>query len=64
MLWMGIGSPFFTRRMETATQSVLDQMKRPAAAYDARGNYLGPMGSARIAQNIAPINPAKSAATR
>jgi NADH-quinone oxidoreductase subunit M len=67
MLWMGIGSPFFTRRMETATQSVLDQMKRPAAAYDARsahGNSIVRMGSARIAQNIAPGNPTKSVTTR
>jgi NADH-quinone oxidoreductase subunit M len=38
MLWMGIGSPFFTRRMETATQNILDQMQRPAAAYDARSS--------------------------
>ncbi|MGH9681107.1 MAG: complex I subunit 4 family protein, partial [Candidatus Acidiferrales bacterium] len=35
ILWMGIGSPFFTRRMETATQTVLQQMQRPHSAYDA-----------------------------
>jgi NADH-quinone oxidoreductase subunit M len=67
MLWMGIGSPFFTRRMETATQSVLDQMKRPATAYDVRstqGNSVGQTGPARIAQIIIPGNPAKSVTTR
>jgi hypothetical protein len=30
---MGIGSPFFTRRMETSTQNVLQLMQRPGA-YD------------------------------
>jgi NADH-quinone oxidoreductase subunit M len=28
-LWMGIGSPFFTRRFAASSQSVLDQMQRP-----------------------------------
>src|SRR6267154_6490859 len=27
-LWMGIGSPFFTRRFAASSQSVLDQMQR------------------------------------
>jgi NADH-quinone oxidoreductase subunit M len=36
ILWMGIGSPFFTRRMETSTQNVLQLMQRPGA-YDAGG---------------------------
>jgi NADH-quinone oxidoreductase subunit M len=31
MLWMGIGSPFFTRRTETSTQNVLQLMQRPQA---------------------------------
>jgi NADH-quinone oxidoreductase subunit M len=31
MLWMGIGSPFFTRRIETSTQNVLQLMQRPQA---------------------------------
>ena len=35
ILWMGIGSPFFTRRTEASAQNVLQQMTRPAAAYDA-----------------------------
>ena len=29
ILWMGIGSPFFTRRIEASTQNVLQEMKRP-----------------------------------
>jgi NADH-quinone oxidoreductase subunit M len=37
ILWMGIGSPFFTRRMETSTQNVLQLMQRPRA-YDAGGS--------------------------
>jgi NADH:ubiquinone oxidoreductase subunit 4 (subunit M) len=36
ILWMGIGSPFFTRRMETSTQNVLQLMQRPGA-YDVGG---------------------------
>jgi NADH-quinone oxidoreductase subunit M len=36
ILWMGIGSPFFTRRMETSTQNILRLMNRPQA-YDALG---------------------------
>jgi len=31
MLWMGIGSPFFTRRTEAYTQNVLQLMRRPGA---------------------------------
>jgi len=36
ILWMGIGSPFFTRRTEAYAQSVLQLMQRPQA-YNARG---------------------------
>jgi NADH-quinone oxidoreductase subunit M len=36
MLWMGIGSPFFTRRTEAFTQNVLQLMQRPQA-YNAGG---------------------------
>jgi NADH-quinone oxidoreductase subunit M len=36
ILWMGIGSPFFTRRTEASTQNLLELMKRPQA-YDAGG---------------------------
>jgi NADH-quinone oxidoreductase subunit M len=34
MLWMGIGSPFFTRRTEASTQNVLQLMQR-SQAYNA-----------------------------
>jgi hypothetical protein len=34
ILWMGIGSTFFTRRTETSTQNLLELMRRPGA-YDA-----------------------------
>jgi NADH-quinone oxidoreductase subunit M len=36
ILWMGIGSPFFTRRMEVSAQNTLQLMHRPQA-YDAVG---------------------------
>jgi hypothetical protein len=36
ILWMGIGSPFFTRRTEAYTQNVLHLMQRPQA-YNAGG---------------------------
>ncbi len=36
MLWMGIGSPFFTGRTEATTQNILKLMQRPQA-YNARG---------------------------
>jgi NADH-quinone oxidoreductase subunit M len=36
MLWMGIGSTFFTRRTEAYTQNVLQLMQRPQA-YNAGG---------------------------
>jgi hypothetical protein len=31
VLWMGIGSPFFTRRTEASAQNVLQLMQRPQA---------------------------------
>jgi len=39
ILWMGIGSPFFTRRTEAYTQNVLQLMQRPQA-YNAGGLQL------------------------
>ena len=36
VLWMGIGSPFFTRRIEASTQNLLQLMQRPQAV-DAGG---------------------------
>jgi NADH-quinone oxidoreductase subunit M len=40
ILWMGIGSPFFTRRMETSTQNVLQLMRRPGAYDVGRRNNM------------------------
>ncbi len=36
ILWMGIGSPFFTRRTEASTQNVLQLMQRPEALQRGR----------------------------
>src|SRR2546426_8502445 len=47
ILWMGIGSAFFTRRFATSCQTVLDQMQRPWA-YEAaapRPTAAGPHAS-------------------
>jgi hypothetical protein len=44
MLWMGIGSPFFTRRTEAYTQNVLQLMQRPQA-YNAGGARIRGMNS-------------------
>ena len=45
ILWMGIGSPFFTRRTEAYTQNVLHLMQRPEA-YNARGAGIPDLGGA------------------
>ena len=44
ILWMGIGSPWFTRRTEASTRRVLGQMERPYA-YNARA--AAPSGGTR-----------------
>jgi len=36
ILWMGIGSPMFTRRMRASTDHLLKQMARPQRVYDVR----------------------------
>jgi NADH-quinone oxidoreductase subunit M len=46
MLWMGIGSPFFTRRTEAYTQNVLQLMRRPGP-YNA-GTAPAPEGEAKV----------------
>jgi NADH-quinone oxidoreductase subunit M len=58
ILWMGIGSPFFTRRTEASTQNVLQLMQRPQAAYDAENtnkqlNYADQSATPGNAENIA-----------
>jgi len=40
ILWMGIGSPFVTRRTETSTQNILQLMQRPQAYYAGGVNDL------------------------
>src|SRR6202165_3183656 len=52
ILWMGIGSPFFTRRTEAYTQNVLQLMQRPQA-YNARG--LPNHGTSNIDLDHAPV---------
>ena len=47
ILWMGIGSPFFTRRIEASAQNVLQLMQRPQSAYDAGMNRGGVEMNAR-----------------
>jgi NADH-quinone oxidoreductase subunit M len=54
MLFMGIRSPFFTRRTEASTQNILHEMQRPQA-YNARGTPGG--GINRIDLDHAPAAP-------
>ena len=54
MLWMGIGSPFFTRRTEAYTQNVLQLMQRPQA-YNAGGARL--RGTSIMDLDRVPIAP-------
>jgi len=53
MLWMGIGSPFFTRRTEAYTQNVLQLMQRPQA-YNAGGARTNGAGASGMDVNHAP----------
>src|ERR1035437_3905634 len=41
ILWMGIGSPFFTRRTEASTQNLLQLMQRPQAYNAGSAHNLG-----------------------
>jgi len=64
VLWMGIGSPFFTRRTEATTQSILLLMNRPQAV-DAAGVQVpglrdGASSTNRPAMTLAVENPAMS----
>jgi NADH-quinone oxidoreductase subunit M len=54
ILWMGIGSPFFTRRTEAYTQNVLQLMRRPQA-YNAGGLPMHGSGSMHL--DHAPVTP-------
>ena len=61
MLWMGIGSPFFTRRIETSTQNVLQLMQRPQA-YDAGKINNHDMNDMDMDHSTMPVIGANSAA--
>jgi NADH-quinone oxidoreductase subunit M len=61
MLWMGIGSPFFTRRIEASTQNVLQLMQRPQA-YDAGNKNNHDMNGMDMDHSTMPLNGANSAA--
>jgi NADH-quinone oxidoreductase subunit M len=52
ILWMGIGSPFFTRRTEAYTQNVLQLMQRPQA-YNAGGTHTD--GTSSMDLDHAPV---------
>jgi NADH-quinone oxidoreductase subunit M len=54
ILWMGIGSPFFTRRTEAYTQNVLQLMQRPQA-YNA--GVARTYGSSSTDLDHAPVTP-------
>ena len=54
MLWMGIGSTFFTRRTEAYTQNVLQLMQRPQA-YNAGGARVP--GTSSLDLDHAPVTP-------
>jgi NADH-quinone oxidoreductase subunit M len=56
ILWMGIGSPAFTRRSEASARNVLELMHRPQA-YNARASTLSPRVS-----NPPSVDPPASAA--
>ena len=60
MLWMGIASPFFTRRTEASTQNVLQLMQR-SEAYNARNSHTGG-GAATMADGVLAAAPGLNAA--
>jgi NADH-quinone oxidoreductase subunit M len=62
MLWMGIGSPFFTRRTETSTQNVLQLMQRPQA-YDAGNTNNHDLNGMDLNHPTMPVNAENSAAS-
>ena len=61
ILWMGIGSPFFTRRIAASTQNVLQQMQRPHAAYDAGDLRNQDWNSIKLGHSTFPVSSANSA---
>ena len=58
ILWMGIGSPFFTRRTEASTQNLLQLMRRPQA-FNAGGAHNHDMND--MDHSVMPASGASSA---
>src|SRR5579863_3670719 len=54
ILWMGIGSPFFTRRTEAYTQNVLQLMQRPQA-FNAGGARIRGTSNIGVDLDRAPV---------
>ena len=50
MLWMGIGSTYFTRRTAAASQAVIDQVE-PQRPYEARTHGAGVHAKFRCGQH-------------
>jgi NADH-quinone oxidoreductase subunit M len=61
MLWMGIASPYVTRRTEISTQTVLQRMLRPQA-YDARNTNTHDSNTMDINPSTMPVNAKDGAA--
>jgi len=62
ILWMGIGSPFFTRRTEVSTQNILQLMQRPQA-YNARGVHDHDLNKLDMDHSTLPVAGANFAAS-
>jgi len=56
ILWMGLGSPLFTARMEASTRLLLKQMERPAAYWvEQKGRAEPPPATGNAADEAAPL---------
>ena len=55
ILLMGVASPIFTRRTETATRTVLRQMERPTPVYEAQTGADGMGGATATEASAAPV---------
>jgi NADH-quinone oxidoreductase subunit M len=58
ILWMGVGSTMFTRRLEASCQNVLDLMSR-TGAYSARGTPSSGTGASLNPAHLTPERPGK-----
>ncbi len=62
-LWMGIGSVFITNRTAAASQSVLDQMRRPPRAEEAQ-SPVGARHAVPVASNPPDVAPRRNSLER